>query len=201
MIERVVHVVDDDEAVRESLSFVLDSAGLEARTYASAESFLQACRHGIGGCLVTDVRMPDMSGLELVRRLQAMGLNLPVIVMTGHGDTSLAVEAMKAGVVDFLEKPFDDEAILRAVEAALNANVRAAHDEGDRQRFQTMLETLSPRETAVLRGVVAGLSNVEIARDIGIDVRAAEVCRAQVMTKVGSGNLSELVRIALLAGF
>ena len=201
MTDQLVHVVDDDDAVRASLAFVLESAGRVARTYASAEQFLAACGPDMAGCVVTDVRMPEINGIELVRRLQAMGVVLPVIVMTGHGDVGLAVEAMKAGVVDFLEKPFDDELFLRAVEAALNSSVRASQQDADRRRFQGMLATLSPRETEVLHGVVAGKSNKEIARDLEISPRTVEVYRAHVMSKTGSGSLSELVRIALLAGF
>jgi two-component system response regulator FixJ len=199
--EQLVHVIDDDEAVRESLRFVLDSAGLEAKGYASAEQFLAVADRHLTGCIVTDVRMEEISGIELVRRLQARGVTLPVVVMTGHGDVALAVEAMKAGVVDFLEKPFDDEVFLRAVQGALNAGVRGRQEDAERRRFQDMLATLSPRETEVLHGVVEGKSNKEIARDLGISSRTVEVYRAHVMSKTGSGSLSELVRVALLAGF
>lgn len=201
MSEQIVHVIDDDDAVRESLGFVLETAGYAAVTHASALQFLATCHHDMAGCIVTDVRMEEMNGLELVRRLQALGIGLPVVVMTGHGDVSLAVEAMKAGVVDFLEKPFDDDVFLRAVEAALNAGVRAQQEEADRRRFQDLLATLSPREAEVLRGVVEGKSNKEVARDLGISPRTVEVYRAHVMSKTASSSLSELVRIALLAGF
>jgi two-component system response regulator FixJ len=201
LTEQIVHVVDDDDAVRSSLAFVLDSAGMTARTYDSAAQFLETCGPEVSGCVVTDVRMPDINGLELIRRLRAMGVQIPVIVMTGHGDVSLAVEAMKEGVLDFLEKPFDDEVFLRAVGHALNSGLRTAHEDADRRRFQAMLATLSPRETEVLHGVVEGKSNKEIARDLGISPRTIEVYRAHVMSKTGSGSLSELVRMALLARF
>jgi two-component system response regulator FixJ len=199
--EPVVHVIDDDDAVRESLSFVLDSAGFAAQTYGSAEQFLAVVSPDFTGCIVTDVRMEEINGIELVRRLQDMGVRLPVVVMTGHGDVALAVEAMKAGVVDFLEKPFDDEVFLRAVEAAMNIGVRSLQEEAERKRFQEMVATLTPRETEVLRGVVRGQSNKEIARELGISPRTVEVYRAHVMSKTGSGSLSDLVRAALLAGF
>jgi len=201
LTEQIVHVVDDDDAVRSSLAFVLNSAGITVRTYESASRFLATCGPEISGCVVTDVRMPDLSGLELVRRLRAMGISAPVIVMTGHGDVSLAVEAMKAGVLDFLEKPFDDEIFLNAVRQALNSGLRTAHEDADKRRFQSMLATLSPRETEVLHGVVDGKSNKEIARDLGISPRTIEVYRAHVMSKTGSASLSELVRISLLSQF
>lgn len=204
MSEDLVHVIDDDDAVRESLSFVLDAAGLEARAYPSAEAFLEACAEGLDGCIVTDVRMPGMSGLDLVRRLQAMGMTLPIIVITGHGDVPLAVEAMKAGVADFLEKPFDDQLLVDAVRTALKAaapRTQPVADPPERARFQAMLATLSPREAEVLRGVVDGKSNKEIARELGISPRTVEVYRAHVMSKTGCAGLPELVRVALLAGY
>lgn len=201
MSDEVVHVIDDDDAVRESLSFVLDSAGLTARTYESAAAFLAAIQAGVSGCIVTDVRMPEMNGLELVRKLQAMGVGLPVIVITGHGDVPLAVEAMKAGVLDFLEKPFDDDVFLSAVNSALDAGVRNIQAEAERARFQAMLSSLSPREAEVLRGVIDGKSNKLIARELGISPRTVEVYRAHVMSKTGCAGLSELVRMAILAGY
>lgn len=200
MTEPVVHVIDDDEAMRESLSFLLDTAGLSARAYDSAAAFLEIAETLDGGCIVTDVRMPEMSGLDLVQRLKERGVGLPVIVITGHGDVPLAVQAMKAGVVDFLEKPFDDEALLAAIRGALAGPVSSAGGGEEARRFEALIESLSPREHEVLMGVVAGKANKVIALDLGISPRTVEVYRANVMTKTGAASLSELVRMALLAG-
>lgn len=201
LADALVHVIDDDEAMRESLSFLLDTAGLETRTYASAVEFLNQAPDLPPGCIVTDVRMPEMSGLDLVRRLKAMGAPHPIIVITGHGDVPLAVEAMKAGVVDFLEKPFNDDTLVGAIRSALAGHARTEEQDGDRKRFEAMLGTLSPRERDVLTGVVAGKPNKIIAYELGISQRTVEVYRANVMTKTQAGSLSELVRMALLAGF
>ena len=156
MTEPVVHVIDDDEAMRESIGFLLDTAGLASRTYESAVAFLAQADSLAPGCIVTDIRMPEMSGLELARRLKDRGVPHPLIVITGHGDVPLAVEAMKIGVADFLEKPFDDDALLNAVTACLNQQAESEQQAADRRRFEEMLRTLSPRETEVLRGVVEG---------------------------------------------
>ncbi|ACG79213.1 response regulator [Phenylobacterium zucineum HLK1] len=201
MSSGLVHVIDDDEAMRQSLQFLLDTAGFQARTYESAVQFLEGIEILEPGCIVTDVRMPEMNGLELVRRLRTRGVTQPVIVITGHGDVPLAVEAMKAGVADFLEKPFDDEALLSAVRAALDTRVQDDRQDAERQKFESMLAGLSPREQDVLRGVVAGKPNKIIAFELGISPRTVEVYRANVMTKTGASSLSELVRMALLAGF
>lgn len=202
MTEPVVHVIDDDEAMRESLSFLLDTAGLSARAYDSAAAFLEVAQSLDGGCIVTDVRMPEMSGLDLVQRLKERGVTLPVIVITGHGDVPLAVQAMKAGVTDFLEKPFDDEALLAAIRGALACTGPApgVGSGEEARRFEALIESLSPREHEVLMGVVAGKANKVIALDLGISPRTVEVYRANVMTKTGAASLSELVRMALLAG-
>jgi two-component system response regulator FixJ len=201
MSEPIVHLIDDDEAIRASVSFMLDMHDLPARTYASALEFLEVAGSLTSGCVVTDVRMPEMSGLELVRRLKERNVALPVIVITGHGDVPLAVEAMRAGVVDFIEKPFDDEVLLRSIRMALSAKVASDIHAEERQRFEQMLATLSGRETEVLRGVVAGKMNKVIAHELGISIRTVEVYRANVMNKTRANGLSELVRIALLAGF
>jgi len=201
MSEPLVHLIDDDEPVRVSLAFVLEMADLPARTYATALEFLEVADDLTGGCIVTDVRMPEMSGLELVRKLRERGIALPVIVITGHGDVPLAVEAMRAGVVDFLEKPFDNEVLINSVRCALDAQIKTDQQNVERQRFEQVLATLSPRERDVLKGVVAGKMNKVIAFELGISPRTVEVYRANVMSKTHANGLSELVRIALLAGF
>lgn len=199
MAEPVVHVIDDDEAMRQSLAFLLDTAGLSARTYESAPLFLDALSQAENGVVVTDVRMPEMTGLDLVRRLKALGAPLPVIVITGHGDVPLAVEAMKAGVVDFLEKPFDEDALLGAIQSALAASEASQDEDPERERIRTILESLSPREQEVLDGVVEGKLNKVIAYELGISPRTVEVYRANVMSKTGARGLSELIRMVLLA--
>lgn len=201
MSEPLVHVIDDDEAVRTSLAFLLEMSDLPARTYASAAEFLAISGGLTSGCIVTDVRMPEMSGLDLVRRLKERSVALPVIVITGHGDVPLAVEAMRAGVTDFLEKPFDDAALLASIRSALSTTAEASRHDAERERFEQMLASLSGREREVLQGVVAGKLNKVIAYELGISPRTVEVYRANVMSKTGAHGLSELVRIALLAGF
>jgi len=201
MTEPLVHLIDDDEAIRTSLGFVLEMNDLPARTYGSALEVLEVAGALTHGCIVTDVRMPEMSGLDLVRRLKESGVKLPVVVITGHGDVPLAVEAMRAGVVDFIEKPFDDEVLLRSIRLALDASAESDVHAQDRARFERVLKTLSGRETEVLRGVVAGKMNKVIAYELGISQRTVEVYRANVMSKTQANGLSELVRIALLAGF
>lgn len=198
--EAVVHVVDDDAAMRDSLAFLMETAGLTPRVYESALALLGAAGEGdlAPGCIVTDVRMPEMSGLDLVRRLTDRGVTHPVIVMTGHADVPLAVEAMKAGVVDFIEKPFDDAVLLAAVERALEGGGRAAPAAAVDDEVQVRLDSLSEREQQVLDGLVAGHANKAIAFDLGISPRTVEVYRANVMTKMRARSLSELVRMTVL---
>jgi two-component system, LuxR family, response regulator FixJ len=200
MSEPVVHVIDDDDAVRDSLAFLLESAGFRAVTHESAVVFLNAHPGHAFGCVITDIRMPEMSGLELVQKLNESGAAYPVIVITGHGDVPLAVEAMKGGVVDFIEKPFEDELILSAVRAALRRISETATQAELRQEVVSRVATLSAREREVLQGLIAGRPNKVIAFDLGISPRTVEVYRANVMTKMQAASLSDLVRMALLAG-
>lgn len=196
--EIVVHVIDDDAALRESLAFLLDSAGFLARTYDSAAEFLEVAQGLAGDCIVTDVRMPGMNGLEMTLKLKTMGVGLPIVMITGHGDVPMAVESMKAGVADFLEKPFDDEALLRAIRSAMAAPRPGAVPAGD--GGPNPFEDLSPREREVLAGMIEGKANKVIAFDLGISPRTVEVYRANVMTKTDAGSLAELVRMAIAAG-
>lgn len=200
MPEPVVHVIDDDEAVRDSLVFLLESAGFRALGYDSAIRFLDNLADRPFGCIVTDIRMPEMSGLELVERLNDGGAGYPVIVITGHGDVPLAVEAMKAGVKDFIEKPFEDRLILSAVRSALRRISEADDKDSQRRAAAGRIQMLSAREHEVLQGLVAGKPNKVIAYDLGISPRTVEVYRANVMTKMQAVSLSDLVRTALLAG-
>ncbi len=201
--EAIIHVIDDDEAVRESLSFLLMTAGYTVRAHASAHAFLEAAPSDADtsmSCIITDVRMPGMNGIELLRLLKQKTPSTPVIVVTGHGDVPLAVEAMKLGATDFLEKPFDDVAILDTVGSAL-ARRREVHQQHSvRDEVAERLTTLSHRERQVLECLVVGLANKMIASDLGISPRTVEVYRANVMTKMKAQSLSELVRMALLAG-
>ena len=195
-----VHVIDDDDAVRESVAFLLRSANFEVKVYESAVAFLEAIKSGVSGCVITDVRMPGMSGIDLLRHLQGRKLGVPVIVVTGHGDVQLAVEAMKAGAVDFLEKPFDDERVLEAVRAALDTRLAEIVRTPEQDAIAARIESLSQRERQVLNGLVAGQPNKTIAYELGISPRTVEVYRANVMTKMQANSLSELVRMALVAG-
>lgn len=199
MSDAVVHIVDDDAAVRDSIAFSLGTADLQTRTYESAIALLAALPEIAPGCIVTDVRMPDMNGIELVRRLKQLHAPHPVIMITGHADVPLAIEAMKAGVVDFLEKPFEDEALLDAVRRALELHAESEHQDASLVAVQRRLDTLSAREREVLEGLVAGRANKVIAYDLGISPRTVEVYRANVMTKMEARSLSELVRMTVLA--
>ena len=194
----IVHVIDDDADVRQSLAFLLSTVGLAVRVHDSATSFLKSLPEIQDGCIVTDVRMPGMDGIELQRRLRSDGNAIPVIVITGHGDIALAVDAMKAGAVDFIEKPFDDEVLIGAIKSALSrVRQRSDHDSAT-SVVRNRLKLLSERERQVLEGLVAGKPNKIIAYDLGISPRTVEIYRANVMTKMQADSLSALVRMVLL---
>ena len=198
--DTTVHVIDDDQAVRDSLAFLLQSARIPAKVHESASAFLAALSAAHQGCIITDIRMPDMSGIDLLRRVKDLKIQMPVIVITGHGDVPLAVEAMKLGAFDFFEKPFDDEAILAAVRFALDRLKQTERASADRAELERRLVSLSSRERDVLNGLIAGNSNKIIASDLAISPRTVEIYRANVMTKMQAGSLSELVRMAIAAG-
>lgn len=195
----VVHIIDDDEGLRESLAFLLRSAALEVRSFESAKAFLEVLPDAALGCVITDVRMPDMSGIELLRRLKELKIGVPVIVITGHGDIALAVEAMKIGAADFFEKPFDDDLLVASVRAALRQQEDLTKRGAERAEIEHRISTLSPREKDVLTGLIEGRANKQIAFDLGISPRTVEIYRANLMNKMHANSLSDLVRMALLA--
>lgn len=197
--EPIIYVIDDDDAVRQSLEFLLKTAGITVRGFESAKAFLDVLPQVISGCVITDVRMPDITGIDLLRRLKDTHPALPVIVITGHGDISLAVEAMKIGAIDFLEKPFDDDQLIAAVRSALNRDAGAVKRQAELVDINEKLAALSNRERQVLDGLVAGNANKTIAFDLGISPRTVEIYRANVMTKMAANSLSDLVRMAMLA--
>jgi two-component system response regulator FixJ len=195
-----VYVIDDDEAMRDSLNFLLDSANFKVTLFETALSFLEALSGLDFGCVVSDVRMPGLDGIELLKRMKASNSTFPIVIMTGHGDVPLAVEAMKLGAVDFLEKPFEDDRLIGMIEAAIRQAEPAAKSEAVTLDIASRIATLSPRERQVMDGLIAGLSNKLIARDYDISPRTIEVYRANVMTKMQANSLSELVRLAMRAG-
>lgn len=200
MSNAVVHIVDDDPAMRESVAFLLDTENLATRVYDGAHALLARVGELEAGCIVTDIRMPEMNGLELVGELKRCGVPHPVIVLTGHADVGLAVEAMKAGVLDFLEKPFHDETLLSAVRAALAKDEGESGKARERADIEARLNQLTPRERDVFEAVVAGDSNKAAAIRLGISPRTVEIYRANVMDKMQARTLSDLVRMALLRG-
>ncbi len=198
--EAVVHVIDDDDAVRELLAFLLETADYAVHSYELAAAFLSKLDKAEPGCIITDVRMPGMTGLELVRALNERGCAMPVIVITGHGDVPLAVEAMREGVVDFIEKPFADDVILGSLHTAFERSRDRSAQAGERTEILKRLASLSVRERQVLDGLVAGQANKVVAIELGISPRTVEVYRANLMSKMRAASLSELVRMALVAG-
>lgn len=195
--ERIVHIVDDDEAVRQSLAFLLSANGFAVRAHASATDFLREARLLQRASLLTDLRMPDMTGVDLLHRLREAHIPMPAIVITGHGDVPMAVEAMKAGAADFIEKPFENAVLIEALERLCSAD----DEPGDTgaEAAEERLSQLSAREREVFREVVAGKPNKTIAHELSISPRTVEVHRANVMAKTGARNLAELVRLAMIA--
>ena len=195
-----VYVVDDDEAMRDSLGFLLGSADFDVTIFESAQHFLDAVSSIDFGCVLSDVRMPGIDGIELLKRLKASHSAFPVLIMTGHGDVPLAVEAMKLGAADFVEKPFEDDRLIGMIDAALRQAESSARTEGVTLDVTARIAALSPRERQVMDGLIAGLSNKLIAREYDISPRTIEVYRANAMTKMQANSLSELVRLAIRAG-
>jgi len=198
--EQVIYVIDDDDAVRQSLEFLLKTAGYTARSFESGKAFLEILPQLRSGCVITDVRMPEITGIDLLRRVKELDVDIPVIVITGHGDISLAVEAMKLGAVDFIEKPFDDDQLLAALRSTLSRDADKAERNAEMSEIHDKLALLSNRERQVLDGLVAGNANKTIAFDLGISPRTVEIYRANLMTKMAANSLSDLVRMAMMAG-
>jgi two-component system, LuxR family, response regulator FixJ len=196
--QRVVHIIDDDEALRESLAFLLRTAELEVKSFDSAKAFFDALPDPSLACVITDVRMPDVSGIDLLRHLKERKVGVPVIVITGHGDIALAVEAMKIGATDFFEKPFNDDLLLASVRAALRDQEGQTKRYAERAEIENRLATLSAREKDVLAGLIEGRANKQIAFDLGISPRTVEIYRANLMNKMQADSLSDLVRMALV---
>lgn len=196
----VIHIVDDEEPVRKSLAFLLTVSGYAVRVHESATAFLATAKDLQNVCLVTDLRMPDLNGVELLRKLREEDAMLPAIVITGHGDVPMAVEAMKAGAIDFIEKPFEDEVLLEAVARAVAELQKRPRGKDDIAAVRQRLAQLTERERQVMAGIVAGLPNKTIAYDLDISPRTVEVHRANVMVKMNAKSLPELVRMVLAAG-
>ena len=196
----LVHLIDDDEDVRRALAFLLGTAGLAVLVYESASAFLDKCKDFQSGCVVSDVRMPGINGVELLRQLQKKQARMPVVIMTGHADVALAVAAMKEGAVDFIEKPFADDVLLAAIQLAFDREQKMGRPDAEAIEVQKRLESLTAREKEVLNGLLAGHPNKTIAYDLGLSPRTVEAHRANVMTKMGASSLSELVRTTLVSG-
>lgn len=195
-----IFVVDDDSAVRNSLKSLLEHNGWTARTFATGDSFVAAIEADWNGCALVDIRMPGLDGLEVLSEIAARKIHLPVVIITGHGDVPVAVEAMKRGAVDFIEKPFKEEVLLGAIRNALAIRKQAEKQEAIAGEAQELITRLSPREREVFDHVVIGRRNRMIAQELGISLRTVEVHRLKIMKKMGASNLSQLVRIALAAG-
>lgn len=199
-LKRLVYLVDDDDAVRRSAGFMLKTSGYEVEAFASGVEFLKHVKQAEPGCILLDVRMPEMDGLEVQRELKAQGVAMPVIVLTGHGDVNVAVTAMKAGALDFIEKPFEKAVLLAALNEGFAQIEQSDSSKTRANEAATRLKTLTGREQDVLQGLVRGHPNKTIAYDLGISPRTVEIYRANLMTKLGVHSLSEVLRIAFAAG-
>ncbi len=197
--DRLVHIVDDDDSVRRSAAFMLKHAGYRVESYVSGVEFLKQAKDAERGCVLLDVRMPEMDGLEVQREMAARGIDMPVVILTGHGDVSVAVKAMRAGAVNFIEKPYEKEALLLAIEEAYQRLDRKHDKEMKASEAQVRLASLTGRERDVLNGLVAGFPNKTIAYDLGISPRTVEIYRANMMEKLRARSLSEALRIAFIA--
>jgi len=194
-----VFVVDDDQAMRNSLKWLIESVGLTVKTYASADEFINDYYPGRAGCLLLDVRMPGMSGLELQEQFVEQQIKIPIIIITGHGDVPMAVRAMKAGAVDFIEKPFNDELLLESIRNALIKDVDQRNVQSVRADIATRLAHLTPREHEVMEMVTSGRANKDIAKTLGVSSKTMEAHRARVMEKMQASSLAELVKMAIVA--
>lgn len=197
LTKATVFVVDDDQAMRNSLKWLIESVGVQVESFASADDFLRHYQAGRAGCLVADVRMPGMSGLDLQDYLVEHNIRIPVVIITGHGDVPMAVRAMKSGAVDFIEKPFNDEVLLDAIRRAIAFEEQQRSHELENHQIQQRLASLTPREHEVMDMVTEGRSNKEIANTLGVSAKTIEAHRARVMEKMRAGSLAELVRMAL----
>lgn len=198
---QTVYVIDDDDDARDSLQFLLETAGLRAETFENAAAFLKRLPGTNAGCVITDVRMPGMTGIELLKALKARAFPLPVIVITGHGDIPLAVEAMRDGAADFLEKPYNDDALLQSIARAISSSKSAAQADDAKAGILHRIAELSGREAEVMAGLVSGKSNKAIAIELDISPRTVEIYRANVMSKMDVDSLPALVRMAIAANF
>lgn len=199
--KRLVHIIDDEEAIRRSVGFMLRTSGFSVETWSGGGPFLKDVRHVEEGCILLDIRMPDMDGLVVQQTLNERGITMPVIIMTGHGDVPVAVGAMKSGAIDFLQKPFEKSVMLSAIEAAFEKIAAADGKTAREAAAHVLLGVLTPREREVLEGLAQGLPNKSIAYDLGISSRTVEVHRANLMAKLDVNNLSDTLRIAFAAGF
>ncbi|MCB1868118.1 MAG: response regulator transcription factor [Gammaproteobacteria bacterium] len=194
-----VFVVDDDQAMRNSLKWLIESVGMNVETYSTADEFIQNYYPGRAGCLLLDVRMPGMSGLELQEHFIKHQINIPIIIITGHGDVPMAVRAMKSGAVDFIEKPFNDELLLESIRNALSMDIEQRAAQAERAEIATRLANLTPREHEVMEMVTAGKSNKEIAQTLGVSAKTVEAHRSRVMEKMQADSLADLVKMAVAA--